>query len=165
MVGGGEEEGEECGKWRYILPITGRIYGIPFMLSFRERSQVTIPGLRRSRNEISFASPRGARFRTSARADLFPLGASSSFPAASPPVGEPPWRGRHLRSLPIFSSFREKRREVRHQGVYRKDLVVGRYYSSPPLPFAKGEPFIKGFRATSSLRHATLFLFPPLLND
>ena len=30
------------------------------MLSFRERSQVTIPGLRRSRNEISFASPRGA---------------------------------------------------------------------------------------------------------
>lgn len=134
------------------------------MLSFRERSQVTIPGLRRSRNEISFASPRGARFRTSARADLFPLGASSSFPAA-PPVGEPPWRGRRLRSLPIFSSFREKRREVRHQGVYRKDLVVGRYYSSPSLPLAVGELFVKDFRATSSLRLATLFLFPPLLND
>lgn len=31
------------------------------MLSFQERSQVTILRLRRCRNEISFASPRGSR--------------------------------------------------------------------------------------------------------
>lgn len=90
----------EGGKWRYISPITGRIYGIPFMLSFRERSQVTIPGLRRSRNEISFASPRGARFRTSASRSL-PAQArrlSSNFPTT------PGWRTVLERPPPPVSS-------------------------------------------------------------
>lgn len=87
-----ESERERVGgKWRYILPITGRIYGIPFMLSFRERSQVTIPGLRRSRNEISFASPRGARFRTNASGSL-PARRLFWLPHRAAPVGEPPWK-------------------------------------------------------------------------
>lgn len=58
---GREREGAKCRWFRRLQNESKRI---PFMLSFHERSQVTIPRLRRSRNEISFASPRGtARFK------------------------------------------------------------------------------------------------------
>lgn len=126
------KQGErETKRGKGVSPITARIYGIPFMLSFRERSQVTIPGLRRSRNEISFASPRGTARAFQGESRSLPglrAGVSSIPPPPPPPVGTS-----RLQSLPIFSSFREKQREVRHQGVHRKerDLVAGRYYSFP----------------------------------
>lgn len=98
------------------------------MLSFHERSQVTIPRLRRSRNEISFASPRGPALQgESAAASSFSPTVSllrrSPFSLSNAqPVGS---------SLFQFSLRFEKNAPVRirHEGVYRKDFVTGRYYS------------------------------------
>lgn len=106
-----------------ISPITKNesFRRIPSMPPFHEPSQVTIPRLRRFRNEISFASPRGGGVSRGFPALPF------SYPAAQPVASS-------SSSLPIFSSFRFEEREsrlgIRHQGVCRKDFVTERYYSA-----------------------------------
>lgn len=176
--GGEGDEGESVRGWAEnggtFSPITGRIYGIPFMLSFRERSQVTIPGLRRSRNEISFASPRGARVSGRTREQI-------SFPGAAPPlaspvasVGEPPWRRPpRLSSLFQFSLRLEK------SGGWcappgslpegsRRGTILFRVASLPSSSRRANYSLCTGLSRDIVfffLRLATLFPFLPLLND
>lgn len=122
--------------WFHRLRRTNLLEGSLSCSRFNERSQVTIPRLRRFRNEISFASPRGGGVsRGFAAPSLF---ISFSYPAAQPVASSSSSSSSNF----LFVSFRgegKPRLGIRHQGVYRKDFVTGRYYSAfsnvrgPPL--------------------------------
>ena len=109
------------------------------MLSFHEpESSNNSRDYGRCRNEISFASPRGtgAPLRAFQEARGGPTHTSSSSSSSffffrAQPVAS---------SNFLFVSRREQAEAgIRHQGVYGKDFVTGRYYSvfclPPPPPF------------------------------